>query len=363
MPKKITLRGIIGMDDSATPEFLERELASANGDSVILEINSPGGMLVPGLEMSNMIRNYDGHVTAKIVGVAGSMASYIPMLADRVEVEDNTFMVIHNPHSPAFGDYRVMERMGGFLKDTAIVFAEAYAAKSGKSLAEISDIMDAETFLVGKSIVTEGFADEVIGGKGGGKEDKTTALERARLEITACAQLVDEAQIKIRPDYEKMAAMMNVATPPKKTTPKKTGEKEYSAMDLNEFLKKNPEARAEYDAEVKAATDAASEAGTIEGRKSGQEDQAEAMKVAIPILSSAQYPENVKEKIGEMAMKGDLDGVKAQVGTLEMMIENKKTEDAKDEETKETPANTSQGGEEVEATYQATKTRLQTDWV
>ncbi len=342
MPKKINLRGMIGLDDQATPKYLEGELASANGQDILLEINSPGGFVFDGLEMANMIRNYSGHVTAKVVGLAASMASYIPMMADHIEVEDNTVFMIHNPSGFAMGDHRDMEFMAKLLENLRNLLSKAYAAQTGKTLEEISQLMDETTFLFGEEIVQESFADEVSGDSDDEKttdEAKAVAIAVAEGEIQACKDLIDEAQKEKSVDVKKIAALMggaeskNTEAKPK-TTEKPPVKAEQKTMTWQEFLKENPEAEAEYEKKTQAAYDQ----GREEGEKAGREAINATMDTALPILSSADYPDTVKAKIGEKMKAGDKDGIKEIVSTLDMIVEAQKSNQAEGEQAGETLA-------------------------
>ena len=358
MAKKITLRGMIGLDDQATPEYLEGELASANGEDVVLEINSPGGFVTDGLEMANMVRNYSGHITAKVVGLAASMASYIPMMADHIEVEDNTVFMIHNPFGAAFGDHRDMEFMAKMLENLRNLLAKAYAKQTGKSVKEIAALMDETTFLFGEQIAEEGFADEVIGGSDDGENDKATAILAAQVEIQACEELVDEVQKEQEIDVEKIAALMGSAKPQRKKAATETAKpvkQEKKPMTFQEYLEKNPEAKAQYDADLKAARE--------EGEKAGREAINATMDVGLPIMSSANYPATLKAEVAEKMKAGDVDGLSGIVSTMDMLTEAQKAEAAEKEQSGETLAASLTGpAGDSGAKFEETKARLKTNF-
>ena len=102
-------------------------------------------------------------------------------------------------------------------------------------------------------------------------------------------------------------------------------------MTWSEFLEKNPEAKAQYDADLKTARE--------EGEKAGREAIAATMDAALPILSSTDYPDTVKAKIAEKIKAGDKDGIAEIASTLDMLAETQKSEQAKGEQPGETPAN------------------------
>lgn len=341
MPKVITIRGEIGWDEKATPRYLERELASAAGQDVILEINSPGGYVFDGLEMANMIRNYSGHVTARIEGVAASMASYIPMLADAFEVEDNTVFMIHNPSGGAFGvDYRGAETLRDILEGLAGMLAKAYADKSGKPVAEIRTMMDTDTWLFGEGIVEAGFADAVIGDSH--DADAEAAIATAKSRVKACEERMRAASDKPQ-QMEKIAALlgsMGAPEPKPRTDPEPKLEPEEVIMTLAEFFEKNPEAKAEYDAMIKAKVDEAVKATAEIAEKKGRDDMIAAAKAIMPIMSSASYPEAVKARVMTQFESGNAETLKSAVEIFDMGAEQAKDEAAhKEQEGQgETPA-------------------------
>lgn len=180
--KAITISGVIGWD--TTPQDLRDALKSANGDDVEITISSPGGLVFSGLEMFNLIRNYAGHTTARLSGYAMSMASYIPLAADRIVAEDNAIYMIHNVRGGIFGDHNEILKYGAATKGMSSMIMKAYAKRSGKSLAELEKMMDVETYLFGDEMVTHGFVDEII--DTGSDKDSETARALACVALQDC---------------------------------------------------------------------------------------------------------------------------------------------------------------------------------
>ena len=315
--KHIKLRGMIGLDDNATPEFLERGLADAGGGPVRIDINSPGGFVHSGLEMANMLRRYSGHVTVRVVGMAASMASYIPMMANTVEVEDNTVLIIHNPFGGTFGDYQAAEKEAVLLKGLARLLGKGYADKTGKSVEAIAQLMDEETFFFGDEIVAEGFADTVV--KGEGEGDKTKALAFAQGEIKACEELLKDAGKPVQ--YEKIAALMGGVPKTTEKTMAKTPEAPVpeAKKTLAEVLADNPEAKAEHEASIAKS-----------------QLEAKAAKIAEPLLK-ADYPDPVKAQITKLAQAGNLEGLQAFAAMHLAKTETANQQAAQKEQGEETP--------------------------
>lgn len=210
--KRIAIDGVIGWDVMAAD--IRAELKEAKGDDIDLIISSPGGSVYEGLAIFNAIRDYrrdaialggKTSVTARVVGLGASMASYIPMAANKVVVEDNAIWMIHNPWSFAIGDQNDMRKEADILDGIASVLASAYVNKTGKEKSEIRDMMDVETFLFGDEIVTAGFADEVEPA-GEGAEDEDDAVAMARTSIEAMKHAMQKEPEKQQMD--KAAAMI-----------------------------------------------------------------------------------------------------------------------------------------------------------
>jgi ATP-dependent protease ClpP protease subunit len=346
MPKKITIRGFIGFDDNATPEFLEKELQSANGGEIALEIASGGGLVFAGLEMANMIRNYSGRVVARVTGLSASMASYIPMMADEMIVEDNAVFMVHNVSTFAWGDFRDLAKAAKHIEGLRDVLAKAYVNKTGKSLSDVQALMDDETFYYGDEIVEAGFADSVIEVSDDG-DDKDTAVILAMEEVASINAKMKENESALKEDWKRAAAYLS-ATDLKVNTPEATSDiippaaagkpnKEASIMNLKELLAANPEAKTEYEGAITAAADTARAEGETAGTKKGIEQMKTAFTAALPILSSDSYPDTVKERVTAKAMAGDTEGLADFVAMHDMNLENTATATATEEEGEETP--------------------------
>lgn len=180
----LDLDGIIGWDVTAAE--VRAALAEAAGP-VTLRINSPGGDVHEGVAIANALRAHrrEGHeVRGVITGLAASMASYIAMFTDQLEVEDNAILMIHNPWSLAMGDYRVMRKAAGILGSLRDLLARAYADKSGQPPPDILADMDAESWYFGEEIVAAGYADALVPA-GDGPDNQGEALALAQSTFSA----------------------------------------------------------------------------------------------------------------------------------------------------------------------------------
>ena len=136
---------------------------AAPGERVKIEINSPGGLIVPGLAMANSIKNSKAHVVAHVTGIAASMASVVMCACDEIQLEEGSFVMMHNPWSWAEGDADAMRHEAEVLDKMKAAIMAFYRGKFGdKTDEEISGIMDAETWMTGTDALRAGLKCVVI---------------------------------------------------------------------------------------------------------------------------------------------------------------------------------------------------------
>ncbi|PHD55763.1 head maturation protease, ClpP-related, partial [Bacillus toyonensis] len=112
--------------DATSPGKITKELDHANGEDLIVSINSPGGYVDEGSEIYTALKNYHGHVEVQIVGLAASAASIIAMAGDKVRISPTAQIMIHNASMLRGGDHRDMEKAAEMLKTTDHTLVNAY---------------------------------------------------------------------------------------------------------------------------------------------------------------------------------------------------------------------------------------------
>ncbi|WKJ91631.1 Clp protease ClpP [Methylomonas montana] len=128
--------------------------------SVVLRINSGGGSVFEGLAIYNAIQRR-GQVTVKIDGLAASIASLIAMAGNRTEMAENALLMIHNPWSDTSGDSADLRKQAELLDKAKTSMLSAYAGRTGKPEAEISQIMDAETWFTAEEALQHKLIDAI----------------------------------------------------------------------------------------------------------------------------------------------------------------------------------------------------------
>ncbi|MCQ6342489.1 Clp protease ClpP [Bacillus cereus] len=148
--------------DAVSPGKISKELTNANGDDLIVSINSPGGYVHEGSEIYTALKNYPGNVEVQIVGLAASAASVIAMAGDKVRISPTAQIMIHNASMWNGGDHRDMEKAAEMLKTTDRAIVNAYVIKSGKSEEELLHMMAEETWMGPQQALENNFADEIM---------------------------------------------------------------------------------------------------------------------------------------------------------------------------------------------------------
>lgn len=140
---------------------ISSSLENANGDDVEIYVNSGGGSVYDGYEIYNLIREYKGNVTFKVIGLAASAASFICM-AGKCLMSPLAEMMIHNASTYAEGPHQNMDSTSNMLQITDSTIAKAYTLKSGKSEKEIRNLMENETWLSSEQCKELGLIDGIM---------------------------------------------------------------------------------------------------------------------------------------------------------------------------------------------------------
>lgn len=145
----------------STADIFKDELYEGEGN-ISIWINSPGGDMLTGAQIYNLIKDYKGKVTIKIDGLAASAASVIAMAGDEVLMSPVSQIMIHNPFSCAIGDSNEMKRAADMLNEVKESIINAYELKTHLSRSKISRMMDDESWMNAYKAVNLGFADGIL---------------------------------------------------------------------------------------------------------------------------------------------------------------------------------------------------------
>jgi ATP-dependent Clp protease protease subunit len=214
----ITIYELIGEDfwsgGGFTAKRMSAALRSIGEKPVTVAINSPGGDMFEGLAIFNMLKDHKFEITVKVMGLAASAASLIAMAGDSIQMGQGSFLMIHNAWGAVVGDQHAMRDAADMFAPFDGAMAEIYAARAGLDVAEVSKMMDAETFINAKEALAKGFADTTFEAtkapETGDASARAELSAKRRLDALLARQGVARAE---RRKLFREAGMRNAAEP------------------------------------------------------------------------------------------------------------------------------------------------------
>lgn len=151
-----------------TPEGFMEDLAAVKGKKEItIKINSCGGDLYTGIAIHNAIKALNAHKTVIVEGIAASAASVIACAGDELNVYPGSMIMIHEVSAFLYDQYdrNSLEKTLSSFEAANKAIAEIYHAKTGLDVEKLRDMMEAETWFIGREAIDEGFADNLLEGE------------------------------------------------------------------------------------------------------------------------------------------------------------------------------------------------------
>lgn len=162
----ISIYDAIGADpwtgEGVTAKLVAGVLRKVGSRDVTVNVNSPGGDFFEGVAIYNLLREHQGKVTVKVMGLAASAASVIAMAGDEIQMGEGSFLMIHNAWAVAMGNRNDMRATADILEPFDAAMASLYAERTGMSLTEVTQMMDRETWINSDQAIDLGFANGMI---------------------------------------------------------------------------------------------------------------------------------------------------------------------------------------------------------
>ncbi|EIZ9128983.1 head maturation protease, ClpP-related [Cronobacter sakazakii] len=212
----ISIFDVIGADywgEGVTASRIAGALRSLNGADVTVNINSPGGDMFEGLAIYNLLREYDGKVTVKVLGLAASAASIIAMAGDEVQIGRGAFLMIHNCWVCAMGNRHDLAQIATDMAPFDKAMSDIYQARSGLDAATVDKMMDGETYIGGSEAVEKGFADSLLSADEIADDEESPAAALRKLDA-----LLAKANTP-RSERRKLLKALSGSTPGAAATP------------------------------------------------------------------------------------------------------------------------------------------------
>jgi len=201
-------------EPASSPNAFRKELKKHEGKDLNIWIDSYGGDVTAAAGIYHALLAHKGKKTVIIDSKAMSAASVIAMAGDKILVNPMSVMMIHNPWTGARGEAEDMRHTADVLDTIKETIVNAYANKTKRSRKEISEMMDAETWMDAKEAIKAGFADGMheVGEEKGSKVSDSirNAFESSRISFQNSADekikqmlAVYAERNKITPEPEK----------------------------------------------------------------------------------------------------------------------------------------------------------------
>lgn len=186
-------------DDAMSAPKLSKMLDELGDVSQInVHINSYGGEVAEGLAIYSALRRHKARVRTTCDGFACSIASVIFMAGDERLMSDASLLMIHNAWTSAIGvNAADLRKLADDMDTITSASKSAYMARVSITEDELTELMDAETWISPADAVDMGFATAIETFESGdkasqGARDALMTLVMASVEHCAAAKDDDD---------------------------------------------------------------------------------------------------------------------------------------------------------------------------
>lgn len=195
-------------DDDVTPTSIRDALDSMGPVGTLnLRINSYGGSVYAGNAIINIIDSFrkknNVTVNAYIEGIAASMGSGIPMVADYIYMAGNAMMMLHKPFTIVMGNSNDLQQQIEILQKVEDTLVKNYMRHFNGTEDELRDMLADETWLTADEALKYGLCDKIV----------------EAVEVAASAKGLVINGKEFRQDVDKIAAKFIPGTPIAKVDP------------------------------------------------------------------------------------------------------------------------------------------------
>lgn len=199
-PAVLALDEEIGFWGTQAKDF-RAQLDAVEGNSLDVEINSPGGEVFAGLGMYNMLRTWaarDGNtLTTRVSGVAASIASVIALAGDKREMPKNAFAMVHSVSSFAWGTSEELREAADVTDKIQSSLRNIYVERMGIDEAKATEIMAKDTWLTAEECLEMGFATNLTDAV-----EATAKFDLVRAELPEHVAAVFKVKAEKEPEPE-----------------------------------------------------------------------------------------------------------------------------------------------------------------
>ena len=174
-----------------TPGDVKTFLDALDGSDATFLLNTPGGSVFGGIEISNLIMGYPGKTTAIVTGVAASCGSLVLAACDEALMLEASMAMIHGPHTFGMGGAADFRDLADRLDKEAITAGTIYKRRMDDEAVD-GMLASGDHYFTSAEAVESGLADGLYEDPEGDDDDagddaqintndKMTAEARAEL--------------------------------------------------------------------------------------------------------------------------------------------------------------------------------------
>lgn len=154
-------------DTDVTPKYIRDAINDIGPVATLnIRVNSYGGSVIAGNAIISILDSYKRKngtkIHAYIEGIAASMGSGIPMVADYIYMASNAMFMIHKPYGAAVGNSDDMAKEEMILEKVEDTLIANYMRHFKGTEDELRQMMADETWLTADEALEYGFCDEII---------------------------------------------------------------------------------------------------------------------------------------------------------------------------------------------------------
>jgi len=161
---EITMYGIFASSiwsDTISAKRVAQVLDAAEGNDIIIHLNSPGGDVAEGIAIANRLLQYQGNVTTYVDGFACSAGSLIPLVSDDTIMGVGSMMMIHPVSTFVYGDEAELLKEAKVLAKMTQGAIDIYMLKAKIERDEMETMVKNETWFTAREALAIGFATEL----------------------------------------------------------------------------------------------------------------------------------------------------------------------------------------------------------
>lgn len=147
-------------DEYICPNNVINALKEADGEDIVVRINSNGGDVFAGITIYNQLKDYNGKVEIKVDGIAASAASVIAMAGDTVTMGVGAMLMIHNAWTYTFGNADDLRKVADDLDKMSDSISSIYMTRFKGEEDELKALLKAESYLTAQEALALGLADD-----------------------------------------------------------------------------------------------------------------------------------------------------------------------------------------------------------